>query len=341
MTIYFSEYQSKPTRNIIENPSFNVQQRGAGPFTVAGITADRWNWWFSGGTHQFTIGNYSTVYPGNAISTGITTALSQQLTYEAMGGACLLQRIEGYNILPLIGKQATLSFWVYATVPGVYSISLRNYGYEYSFIREYVVNSSNTWEYKTVNLSFYNPSITWNRTTTWACDILFTFATGASHATSTVGQWVSGNYIASSNQVNYSQAIGNIFSVTEIQLEEGLVATPLEYIHISTELSRCLRYYERKYHLAPATGTSATVGTAYFSIEGVAKRVKPTAINFTSPRLYRRSGLPWRAATSTSYNTGGSYDDRYLCIFSDSANTDYVAGESLLVDGTIEIIAEL
>jgi len=341
MTIYFNEYEYRKTRNIIDNPSFNIQQRGAGPFTSPAYTADRWYFWYGGGTHRFDIGNYGTVYPGNAVSNGIVTATSQQLTYDTMGGACLLQVMEGYNILPLIGKQATLSFWVYATVPGIYSVSLRDQGYTNSFIREYVVNDANNWEYKTVNISFDNPNITWEKTHNRAGDIVFTFATGTGHATSTVGQWVSGNYIASSNQVNYSQAAGNVVAITEVQLEEGLIATPFEYISISTELSRCLRYYEKKYHIAPATGVSTGTGTAYFVIEYVKKRIVPVVFNFISPSMYRRSGLPWRDTTSVLYHTGAAYHDRALCIFYDTANSDYVQGESLLIQSTFEISGDL
>src|SRR5215831_10527895 len=42
-------------RNLLHNPYFNVQQRGVGPWTVNGYTADRWAQFFNGGTSSINV----------------------------------------------------------------------------------------------------------------------------------------------------------------------------------------------------------------------------------------------------------------------------------------------
>jgi hypothetical protein len=104
-------------RNLLHNPLFSIQQRGAGPFTLAGAyTADRWFMSFVSDTTSIQIlaapdttraliGDEACAFMLRNIFTGNAAA-------AAFNG--LYQRIEGTRRLS--GKTVTFSFWAQASV---------------------------------------------------------------------------------------------------------------------------------------------------------------------------------------------------------------------------------
>jgi hypothetical protein len=345
MSLY-SDYKPRKTRNFLDNASFFIRQLGAGPFTVSGMTADRWGLY-----HYLTSGSVAVSFstnnnPPNKAgmvnhSNMILTATSQKTTYSAGEYVSVNQTIEGWNFLGLAGKMATFSFWVKATVPGIYSVSFRNSIYTASYVKEFTINSSDTWEYKIINIDFEwgtGGSGNWNFTNSAGLHVAFTTACGSTYSTSTMGQWLSGNYVSSTNQVVFSQSIDNTFSIARPQLELGIVPTPFEILDVFTEYNRALRYYEYKYVIAPAVQVANGSGVAYFNLEFAEKRVKPINIAFVSPRIWKTT---WRTATSTFYNTNAGYPGRALILFYDSANTDYTTSFSNLCDGGFGINSTL
>jgi len=344
----YSDYKPRKTRNYIDNANFAISQRGAGPFTTsAAITADRWGFPYNIGVgnsasvtlHQT---NNPPIIAGNVANTHIRiNAVTQKTSYSTAEYIFLRQGIEGWNFLGLVGKMATLSFWVKATVPGIYCVSFRNNANTASYVSEYTINASDTWERKVINVSFDYGSVGsggWNLTSERGVQVGFIAAAGSSYITSTTDTWISGNYLITSNQSVYSSSINNVFAIAMVQLELGINATPFEVLDLFTEFNRALRYFEYKYILLPATQTANGTAVSYFNIEFVEKRIKPAAITVDSPRIWKTS---WRNATSTSYNTNAGYPGRALMVFYDTANSDYTTGFSNLCDGAFNINSEL
>jgi hypothetical protein len=346
MSLY-SDFKPRKTRNFIDNASFAVLQRGTGPFTTSsGITADRWGFPYSIGADSASI-TIQTVDnpPSTAVEVSYANlrinAVTQKTTYSSGEYIFLRHSMEGWNFLGLVGQMATLSFWVKATVPGKYAVNFRNNANTASYVSEYTIYASDTWERKVINVSFDYGSVGsggWNLTSERGVQIGFTAACGSTYQTSSLDQWISGNYLASTNQAVYSSTINNIFAIARIQLELGMVTTPFEVLDLFTEYNRALRYFEYKYLVVPATQTANSNGVAYFNIEFAEKRIKPSSITVDSPRLWNST---WRNATSTTYNTAAGYPGRALMIFYDNVNTDYSTSFSNLCDGAFNINSEL
>ncbi len=58
--------------------------------------------------------------------------------------------------------------------------------------------------------------------------------------------------------------LADFLYITDVQLEQGTVATPFERLSMNETVERCQRYYEKSYDLATAPGTATTVGAVGF-----------------------------------------------------------------------------
>jgi hypothetical protein len=101
-------------RNLIHNSGFTIAQRGAGPFTVSGVTLDRWSVIIT--TDTVSIGQATTTAP-DRVSIGDEAAngcLQNTFTGNAAAGAfhLITQRIE--DVRRLTGKTVLVSFYAAA-----------------------------------------------------------------------------------------------------------------------------------------------------------------------------------------------------------------------------------
>ena len=167
---------------------------------------------------------------------------------------CLLaQIIEGFNWQDLrwgtsAAKSVTLSFSVLASgasagnVTGTYCVQCTNAGYyNRAYIKEYTIDAINVW--KRVTLTFPgDTSGSWDTQNDASCRFSWFLATGTDHHGS-ADSW--GAFKATtSNQKNFAGHVNNMIFITDVQVEEGTVATPFETKPFSTELALCQRYYE-------------------------------------------------------------------------------------------------
>ena len=83
--------------------------------------------------------------------------------------------------------------------------------------------------------------------TTVGKGILIEWSLGKSNSknTSTVNSWISGNKVASDNQVRWIATLGATFSLTGVQLEVGDHATAFEHRSFGEELQLCSRYFQQ------------------------------------------------------------------------------------------------
>ncbi len=187
-------------------------------------------------------------------------------TSIAAGDFChIQQRIEGYNFLPFVGQIATLSFWVKATKTGTYCVAFNNSSRDRSYIVEYTINTTNTWEKKEITLEFDDQSGTWDYTNGIGLYIHWTLDSGSTYQT-TANSWESGDYYSTSNQVNGSDSDSNSFLLSNIQFELGSKATEFEYRSIQDEIALCRRYYQKSYNIDVDPGTITNNSSNYLNV---------------------------------------------------------------------------
>lgn len=240
-----------PRKNVIINGSMNIWQRGtifAIPAGSNAYTADRWNYGQNVTPAEVTISRDTDIPTAAELERGVNYSLKIDCTTAdtniAAGDVVKIEYLpEGYDFKRFVGKVATLSFWVKSNKTGVYGVSFKNSGSDRSYVETITINSANTWEKKTVTLTFNYSGGTWNYTNGKGLTISIVLMCGANRHT-TSGSWQNGNYDTTSDQVNFMDSTKNVFWLTGVQLELGSEATEFEYRTISEELSLCERYYE-------------------------------------------------------------------------------------------------
>src|SRR6056300_1168317 len=148
-------------KNIIINGDMSIAQRGtseSGVTTTAYYTCDRWN--FSIGTLGTWIISQDTDVPtGQGFATSLkldcTTANASP---SSNNSASVQQRIEGQMLQYLKkgtsnAESTTMSFWVKSNKTGTYTVELNDRDNSRTISKTYTIDSSNTWEKKTVTFA--------------------------------------------------------------------------------------------------------------------------------------------------------------------------------------------
>lgn len=253
------------SKNWIINGEMRFAQRGTSFASVAsgGYGLDRWVVNHTGTAVQ-AISQDATDFPSvtqagwafqNSMRFNLTTA---QAVLAAGDASVFAQRIEGFNFRALYGKTFTLGFWVKATLPGIYCVWFQNNAANRSYVSEYTINATATWEYKTV-------TVTHDITGTWLLDNSIGMRVGWTIASGTGGQgtanvWTSSGIVATANQVN---GVANLvtaadFRITGVTVIEGDIDSPAFVPFgrdVGAELAACQRYYEKTYDITTNPGT--------------------------------------------------------------------------------------
>jgi hypothetical protein len=319
-------------RNMIINGAMKVAQRGTSVTGVAASgyrTCDRWFVGISSGTH--------TVTQDSSGPDGFANSLKLECTATGSDNNInIQQRFEGQDLQRLAygtssAKQITLSFWVRSNSVGRYSAELYNNDSLRQISKTYTINTSGTWEYKTLTfpadtsngfgddagLSLY--LIMWISTSS-----AFTYGTQNTDA------WASSS---DPNRVNsdlpdFLGNTGNYFQITGVQLELGKVATPFEHRSYGEELALCQRYY---YKMGQKSGEriqilgGSNASSGYFNwTHPVEMRASPTFSNGGGGTVnnYSVAGVPTSIALSLS--------SRLMASIVTSGGVTYTFGNSLL-----------
>lgn len=252
-------------KNVIINGAMEIAQRGTSFAAAATATfgVDRWAYIKLGAmVHAVNAdGDTPTVaQAGRYIGQCFRTTLSTPDNAIAAGDFChIRQHIEGFNFRALAQRSFVLSFWVKATLTGTYCVNFRNSGSDRSYVAEYTIDTTDTWEFKTIAVSASPSAGTWDYTNGTGLAVSFTLAAGTTFQT-TAGSWNVGSFLATANQVNGVATGATEFKLTGVQIEAGDEATPFEMRPFGTELALCQRYYEKSFPMAtaPAAGTGNT-----------------------------------------------------------------------------------
>jgi hypothetical protein len=256
---------SSKNRNYIINGSMAFAQRGISFAAIANNTyfLDRYIYSKVGTTVHTASRDAdipSVAEAGRLFENSLRLNLTTPDTSIATGDRVDIQhRLEGYNFANVAQKPFALSFWVKATLPGIYCVGLRNSGTDRSFVGEYAIDAANTWEKKIILVPASPSSGTWNYTNGVGLFISFTLAAGTD-LQGTPNTWQTGNYIATSNQVNGVNTGATDFRITGIMLNEGTTAAPFQLAgrDFAGELALCQRYYQRGFQNAQGPAISAS-----------------------------------------------------------------------------------
>jgi hypothetical protein len=262
----------------------------------------------------------------NCLSLAVTTADTSIAAGDYM---ILVQVIEGLNAASFGFGQAgtryvTLSFWVKGTKTGIHCVQVANSAGNRSYVAEYTINSTNTWEYKTITIPV-DTTGTWLYDTGIGLNVRFVLMSGTTHHTSSPNTWIAGNPLATSNQVNALDSTSNTFKIALVQLEAGSVATTFDARSVGTELALCQRYLPaynssgdgtgfEGFAIGQVTGTTAGEVNYYFLVE---PRVKPTGITVNDVARFQiySVGSGVLQTSAVSFNTSSPRSCRVSCSF--------------------------
>ena len=238
-------------RNVVINGAMQISQRSA---SVASITADgyytldRWK------SRIITMGTWtqtqSTDVPTGA---GFATSLKMDCTTADASPAAgdnvrFFYGIEGQDLQQLKygtadAEQLTLSFWVKATKTGVNVVTLFQDDGTKSISGTYTIETTNTWEYKTLTFVGNTADVIANDNTRGLLCI-WQLGAGSDRTSGTLRTTWTAYAVADEavGQVNNADSTSNDWLITGVQLEVGPVATPFEHRSYGQELALCQRY---------------------------------------------------------------------------------------------------
>jgi hypothetical protein len=312
---------SKPKQNLIINGAMEISQRfGTNSITsIASSTymTDRFQYVKSGAmvhNAQQIVSAPTEAQSGVKLTNSLNLAITTPDTSIAAGDLCIIQqKIEGYNFEQIARvKTFTLSFWVLSTFTGTYCVAFQNSGGDRSYVAEYTINSAGTWEYKTITVNSPTPSAgTWNYTNGIGLNVIWTLAAGSTYQT-TSNSWQTGNFIATSNQINGVNTGANDFRLTGVMLNEGSSAQPFRLFGngIEQEVAACQRYYEKSYNLETAPGQELFRAHTVNHYQPISFRVFKRSNGLTITFYNSASGVTgsWRDSSAVADRSIGSAD---------------------------------
>lgn len=155
------------------------------------------------------------------------------------------QPIEGIRIHGFIGEACTFSALLYSSKVGIYTIRIFNPTAGYYFHHEVQISEANAF----TRVTFPIPMGLAN-TLSWAVGaitagvrVAVVLAAGANRRSATLDTWANGSAVyASANQVNFLDAVGNVFRMTDVNFFPGTNSVSLPRRDNQKELDICYRY---------------------------------------------------------------------------------------------------
>jgi hypothetical protein len=246
-------------------------------------------------------GQRSTVAPAGFINS-LLYSVTTGATISSTDYNQISQIIEGLNVTDLgwgtaNAQTVTLSFWVRSSVTGTYGVSVGNSSDNRLYIGSYVINSANTWEYKSVTVPG-DTSGTWLTTNGIGVIIRWDLGIGSTFS-GAAGSWSSSNTQGLTGGVKLVQTTGATFYITGVQLEVGTQATSFDYRPYGTELMLCQRYYQvsrsagSNFSYLGNWGSNAntTTNRSTFPLKA-SMRAAPTSVDFSNVTVDDNGSAP-------------------------------------------------
>ena len=286
------------SRNVIQNGNFDVWQRGTSFAAAANAvhTADRWRYSFVSSTGVATVSQDTSPPNGSSLYDIKVACTTADATVAAGEYVYLQQRIEGTIFQMVRSKPMVLSFWVKAYQTGTFCVGLLSSGSNETFLAEYVINASATWEKKVIVIPPI-PAGTWGTGTGVAAYLNFALQCGSTLGSGAVG-WQASVQVSTTNQTNLYSSTDNYFQLSQVQLEAGSSATEFEVKDPSAVLASCQRY------LIVYGGVSGEwINTGYTATASIA------GISILFPVSMRAApALTYSAVSDWQIRHGGTFD---------------------------------
>jgi hypothetical protein len=237
-----------------------------------------------------------------SIKYAITTAFVANNTNWQMQG----QYIEGNNIQDLnwgqsFGAFVTVSFWSRTLGLTNLPVTIQNSAQTYSFNTNIAVASSGTWQYNTVTIPTPPTASvgTWDVAGSLTAVGLQVFIGGVSYGgagLAAAAGWVSGSSIGTTASTPWITTAGNYVEFTGVQLEKGMIATPIECRPYAVEMQLCQRYYQK----LPAQTFAGYFGNGLAAQITCPLQTMMRAPPICSPIFFYTSGIgSWTATGNT------------------------------------------
>jgi len=281
---------------LIINSNMAVAQRGTSASGLGASasynTCDRWKLETEGSpSARFTQSQDTDVPTGEGFSSSLKMDCTTSATPDADDALAITYRIESQDLQLLkygtsSAEKITLSFWVKATKTGTNVIWIYQNDDSRSQAQSYTVNTTNTWEKKTVVFNADTTGVIDNNTgegfrITWWLTAGSNFTSGTL-ATTWQSHTSANNAVG---QVNNADNTSNNFWITGVQMEVGEYTSsnipPFHHESYGDNLQRCERYYQT---IADGTDKPFGMGHYWEAQEFIGHRVLPTTMR-TAPTL--------------------------------------------------------
>jgi hypothetical protein len=240
-------------RNRIINGDFRIDQRNNGASftpTVVGKTyaLDRWWGWCQVGS-KFSVQRSTEVPVGQGFINSVLVTSLSAFSAPIGGYYGFGQYIEGYNIADMgfgtaSATTVTLSFWARSSIAGTFSVALENGSFNRSYIFNYTISSTNTWQYFTLPFRA-DTTGTWDNTNGQGLRIWWDLGSNDTTYASTAGSWLAADVLRTTGSVPLIATNAATLYIAGAQFEKGSAATPFEFRPFATELQLCQRYYNQ------------------------------------------------------------------------------------------------
>ena len=284
-------------RNLIINGAMQVAQRGTSSSSFDFATVDRFRF-----IRRATVDNLnitqsqSTDSPDEFAASYMVDVTTAESALAADEYFYMSYKTEAQDLQHIKGKQLTLSFHVKAYQTGTYSVSIYQQDGNLLVSGTYTINSSATWEKKTITFPA-NSGTQPDNNNAQGFEISWILAAGSDFTSSNSTSWTSysdGGY-AYGQGVNVMSSTDNYWKITGVQLEVGSVATDFEHLSFADELRKCQRYFfydgTQRYHYGnyaeehydfPVTlRANPTVTLVDAPTGGIVNRTRPNWVTIT------------------------------------------------------------
>ena len=323
----FVENNSVRFKNFFINGDFMIAQRATGA-TAAGngtyTTLDRMQTYLGETSGAYTTAQ-TALSAADQATTGQVFAYDIQCTTADTSIASnayvmVRQRIEAQFLQSLLygssaAKTLTLSFWVKSNLTGTTTgCIIKADSTAQSFLFEYTINTTNTWEKKVIKVTPPSSGGTIDVNNGDGLNVQWNLHIGSTYLGGSNVTWDETNsYYGTTNTLNVLSSTSNDLFITGVQLEIGDQATDFEHLPFDIQLQRCQRYCE-----VIADGRASNKGT--LSSDGdLDEGIGGTGCNQNTQYCY----MPLRFATKkrgTAPSLTKTNDTNYFRLYSNNTN---------------------
>ena len=235
------------------------------------------------------------------------------------------------------GRKATLSFSVRSSLTGSFSGVILNPFTDLSYVFTYTIPVANQWIRRTISIAAPPTATTFGPSDDIGVHVIFSLGAGSGFSTTSVNQWVSGNFRALTGQTSVVGTLGATWDLTGVQLEPG-TATTFEYLPLSMQQEMAYRFTQvfRQSSIANVIGSgiavSTTVALISVPLPVPLHRLPVNSISFTAEADFEvvRAGPTEIDATSVSLLSPDQSSEHNLEL-SVIVAAGLTAGEALLL----------